>query len=62
MQIKSLEAEQKKQDSLNKMMKNGEEVKTTESYLQMVRNHSLFDAMVSLCSFQVCEHSKSTTV
>ncbi|XP_026224734.1 coiled-coil domain-containing protein 30 isoform X2 [Anabas testudineus] len=33
--IKSLEAEQKKQDSLNKMMKNGEEVKTTESYLQM---------------------------
>lgn len=36
MQIKSLEAELKKQDTHEKLLKNGEEVKTTESYLQMV--------------------------
>ncbi|XP_054868812.1 coiled-coil domain-containing protein 30 isoform X2 [Amphiprion ocellaris] len=33
--IKSLEAELKKQDAQEKMLKNGEEVKTTESYLQL---------------------------
>ncbi|XP_051805217.1 coiled-coil domain-containing protein 30 isoform X2 [Acanthochromis polyacanthus] len=33
--IKSLEAELKKQDAKEKMLKNGEEVKTTESYLQL---------------------------
>lgn len=37
MQIKSLEAERKKQDTHEKMLKNGEEVKPTESYLQLVR-------------------------
>ncbi|XP_071331915.1 coiled-coil domain-containing protein 30 isoform X4 [Trachinotus anak] len=33
--IKSLEAELKRQDAHEKMMKNGEEVKATESYLQL---------------------------
>ncbi|XP_072223655.1 uncharacterized protein ccdc30 [Leuresthes tenuis] len=33
--IKSLEAELKKQDAQEKMLKNGEEVKTSESYLQL---------------------------
>uniref|UniRef100_A0A3B4ZZK6 Coiled-coil domain-containing protein 30-like n=1 Tax=Stegastes partitus TaxID=144197 RepID=A0A3B4ZZK6_9TELE len=33
--IKSLEAELKKQDAQEKMLKNGEEVKATESYLQL---------------------------
>lgn len=40
MQIKSLEAELKKQDALEKIQKNGEEVKATESYLHIVRNDS----------------------
>ena len=38
MQIKSLETELKKQDAQDKMLKNGGEVKTSESYLQLVRN------------------------
>lgn len=41
MQIKSLEAELKKQDAQEKMLKNGEEVNATESFLQLVRNYSL---------------------
>lgn len=43
MQIKSLEAELKKQDVQEKMLKNGEEVKATESYLQLVRHYSLLN-------------------
>lgn len=40
MQIKSLEGELKKQDTQDKLLKNGEEVKATESYLQLVRQNS----------------------
>lgn len=43
MQIKGLEAELKKQDAQEKMLKNGEEVKGTESYLQLVRNDSVLN-------------------
>lgn len=43
MQIKGLEAELKKQEAQEKMLKNGEEVKATESYLQLVRNDSLLN-------------------
>lgn len=38
MQIKSLEAELRKQDGREKPLKNGEELKGTESYLQLVGN------------------------
>lgn len=38
MQITNLETEIKKQKSQEKMLQNGEEVKTTESYLKLVRN------------------------
>lgn len=46
MQIKGLEAELKKQDAQEKMLKNGEDVKSTESYLQLVRNDSLMSLMI----------------
>lgn len=63
MQIKGLEAELKKQDAQEKMLKNGEEVKTTESYLQLVRNDSLLNIVnvSSLFISQWCEkHSKNS--
>lgn len=50
MQIKMLEAELKKQDTQEKL-KNGEEVKTTESFLQLVRNYYM------TCSNLSCGHS-----
>lgn len=43
MQIKGLEAELKKQDAQEKVLKNGEDVKSTESYLQLVRNDSFLN-------------------
>lgn len=46
MQIKGLEAELKKQDVQEKVMKNGEEVKATESYLQLVRHYSLLNIII----------------
>uniref|UniRef100_A0A665T8X4 Coiled-coil domain-containing protein 30-like n=1 Tax=Echeneis naucrates TaxID=173247 RepID=A0A665T8X4_ECHNA len=51
--IKSLEAELKKQDPHDKIMKNGEEVKATESYLkllaQMERAHSRLQSELKHC-------------
>lgn len=59
MQIKSLEAELKKQGAHEKMMKNGEEVIANESYLQLVRNEF---KVCTLSSRLVCKASRSTTV
>ncbi len=50
MQIKNLEAELKKQDAQEKLLKNGDEIKPSESYLQLVRDDSLFKIInVPLC-------------
>lgn len=40
LQVRSLEAELKKQDAQEKNLKNGEDIKSTDSFLQVVRNLS----------------------
>lgn len=60
MQIKGLEAELKKQDAQEKMLKNGEEVKATESYLQLVRNDSLLN-IINVSSVFISQWCVNTT-
>lgn len=62
MQIKGLEAELKKQDTQDKMLKNGEEMKPTESFLQLVRDDSFFpdQSIINLSSVLIIEWHKET--